>query len=275
MKQRIRRAWVKTLAKLTPARSKWQCVRGPISAAVATLIDVGWQPIDPSEWITSASDGTSLSGNASSNLLAGFTKTKGHAVRQVLHRLEGDLEADVWNKASLSYNGKGLERGLPSFEPASKAHANFVRKGEYKKAKAIELAVNNKIWTKQRLLESKIIEESEAMCERCGGIHIETNFHRYYDCSANHAIEHDDVSKTHYLAKNAKLMPHLACKWYRAIMPGDTTSLPVGWPLGRKTTTTTRISRSGSMQAGTWAPTAPAEWTPTPERDGCTRELPS
>ena len=175
--------------------------KGPIGAAVATLMDIGWQPIDPSEWITSASDGASLSGNASSNLLAGFTKAKGHAVRQVLHRLEGDLEADVSSKASLSYNGKGLERGLPSFEPASKAHANFVRKGEYKKAKAVELAVNNKIWTKQRLLDSKIIVEREAMCERCGGIHIETNFHRYYDCSANHAIEHDDVSKTHYLAK--------------------------------------------------------------------------
>ena len=102
----------------------------PIGAAVATLTDVGWKPIDPTEWITSASNGASLSGDASSNLIAGFTKTQGHALNQVLHRLEGDLEADVWSKASLAYNGQGLERGLPSFEPASKAHANFVRKGD-------------------------------------------------------------------------------------------------------------------------------------------------
>ena len=93
-------------------------------------MDIGWKPIDPTEWITSASNGTSLSGDASSNLIAGFTKTKGHALSQVLHRLEGDLEADVWSKASLAYNGQGLERGLPSFEPASKAHANVVRKGD-------------------------------------------------------------------------------------------------------------------------------------------------
>ena len=149
-------------------------------------MDIGWQPVDPSAWITSASNGTNLSGDASSNLIAGFTETKGRAVRQVLHRLEGDLEADVWSKASLAYNGQGLERGLPSFEPASKAHANFVRKGDYEKAKAVELAVNSKIWTKQRLLGAKIIEESEAMCDRCGGTQLETDFQRYYECSANH-----------------------------------------------------------------------------------------
>ena len=115
------------MVALSKAKSKWQCVKGPIAAAVATLMDIGWQPIDPSAWITSASTGLSLSSDASSKLLAGFTETQGHAVRQVLHRLEGDLEAAVWSKASLAHNGLGLERGLPNFEPASKAHARFVK----------------------------------------------------------------------------------------------------------------------------------------------------
>ena len=203
---RIRKAWVQTLVKLKAAKSRWQCVKGPISAAIATLQDASWQPVDPTDWITPDSSGFSLSNNASSKKLACFTETQGHAVRQVLHRLEGDLESAVWTKASQAHNGQGLECGLPNFEPASRAHAKFVKAGDYKKAKAVELATNNKVWTKQRLLDAGIIEEAEAMCDRCG-LHLETDHHRYYACCANDDIDHDDVRKTNYLAKDAARMP--------------------------------------------------------------------
>lgn len=243
-KEMIRKAWVRAFVKLSKAKSRWQCVKGPIAAAVATLMDIEWQPIDPSAWITSASTGLSLSSDASSKLLAGFTETQGHAVRQVLHRLEGDLEAALWGKASLAHNGLGLECGLPNFEPASKAHASFVKAGGYKKAKAVELTANNKVWSKQRLLDAGIIEESEAMCDRCGGLHVETDYHRYYACIANGLIEHEDVIKTNYMAKDAGRMPHLACKWYRAIMPGKATPPPCRWagPPSLMTTITTMTS---------------------------------
>jgi hypothetical protein len=240
-KKRIRKAWVQTLVKMNDAKSRWQRVKGPIAAAIATLMDIDWQPVDPTAWITPESIGFSLSNNVSSKQLACFTETQGHAVRQVLHRLEGDLEAAVWTKASLAHNGLGLECGLPNFEPASKAHAKFVKAGEYKKAKAVELAVNNKVWTKQRLLDAGMIEESEAMCDRCG-LHVETDYHRYYACSANDLIEHEDVSRTNYIAKDAGRMPHLACKWFRAIMPGNITSLPVGWAPSTTTITMTMTS---------------------------------
>ena len=39
-KKRIRKAWVQTLVKLSDAKSRWQCVKGPITAAVATLMDI-------------------------------------------------------------------------------------------------------------------------------------------------------------------------------------------------------------------------------------------
>ena len=133
MRIRIKRAWMKAMIKLGNAKSRWQCVRGPITAAIATLMDIDWQPIDPIAWITPESSGYSASSNASSNQIAGFTETQGHATQQVLFRLEGDLEAAVWTHASTANNGKGLELGMPNFEPASRAHAKFVRTGEYKK----------------------------------------------------------------------------------------------------------------------------------------------
>jgi len=227
-KIRIRKAWVKTLARLSKAKSRWQFVKGPIAAAVATLMDVKWQPVDPTTWITPESIGFSESNNASSKQMACFTENKGHSAGQVLHRLEGDLEAAVWANASKAYNGGGLECGLPNFEPASKAHAKFIKDGEYKKAKAMELIVNNKVWSKQRLLEAGIINEEEATCERCG-LHVETDLHKYFQCSANNSIQHKDVTSTQDLAKEASKQTHMACMWYRAIMPGNMATTPVGW----------------------------------------------
>ena len=183
--------------------------KGPISAAVATLMDANWQPIDPTAWITPELSGYSKSNDASSEQLACFIETQGHSVREVLHRFEGDLDAAVWVKASSAHNGNGLEMGMPNFEPAARAHAKFVRDGNYDKARAVELIVNNKVWTKQRLLEAKIITEDQATCDRCG-LHIETDRHRYYECKANDLIDHEDVTKTNYIAKDASRRPHLA-----------------------------------------------------------------
>ena len=270
MKLRIKRAWMKTFVKMSDAKSRWQCVEGPIAAAIATLMDSDWQPVDPTAWITPESVGHSVSNNASSKQLACFTETQGHAAKQVLHRLEGDLEAAVWDNASSAHNGQGLEFGLPNFEPASRAHAKFVKEGDYKKAKAVELVVNTKVWTKQRLLGAGIITTDEAMCDRCG-LHVETDRHRYYACSANDHIHHEDVTNTDYIAKDARRRPHLACMWYRAIMPGNIATIPVGWAPLRTTTTTTSTSRNGSTQRARQAPTALAELTQTPELDGRTR----
>ena len=163
--RRIKRAWMSTMVKLKNAKSRWQCVRGPISAVVATLMGVSWQPIDPTTWITPKSSGYTKSNNSSSEQIACFTETQGHSVREVLHRLEGGLEAAVWLKASSAHNGSGLELGMPNYEPASRARSKFVKEGNYKKAKAVELIVNNKVWTKQRLLEAGIITEDLALCD--------------------------------------------------------------------------------------------------------------
>ena len=220
IKPRVRKAWAMSYAKLSKAKSRWQCVRGPISATIATLMEAGWKPVDPTNWIASESSGVSKSNVDSSKAMADFTKSEGLAAYEVLHRFEEDLEADIWKEASGARNGSGLENGAPHFGPAGKAHAKFTKRGEHKKAKAIELIVNNKVWTKHRLLEAGIITEHEANCDRCGEA-LETDLHRYYDCKANDSINDDAVRKTQYLAKDAKKQKHQNCKWFRAILPGS------------------------------------------------------
>ena len=131
----------------------------------------------------------------------------------------------------------------------------------------MELIVNNKVWTKQRLLEAGIITDEQAMCERCG-LKAETDYHRYYECDANKHIKHDDVTNTNYIAKEAKLRPHLACMWFRAIMPGNITSLPVGWGPSKMMTTTTTSSRIGSTTPGRRALMAQVVPTVIPGPDG-------
>ena len=192
-------------------------------------MDAEWQPAHPTQWMTPMASGVSLSNNDSSGHWARFTELNGKSVHEVLYRLEEDLGAKVWKNASTAHNGSGLELGLPNFDPASKAHAKLIKNGDYNKARALELIVNNKVWSNQRLMDAGIINTDEQLlCGRCG-LEAETDYHRYYACEANHLIDHEDVSKTNFLAKEAKRRPHLACLWFRAIMPGNITSLPVGW----------------------------------------------
>ena len=161
-------------------------------------------------------------------MLGEVTEFEGHDANQVLQRLDEDLEAKIWKEASSARNGDGLDKGKPDFSPASNMHAKFVKAGKFKEAKALEVVVCNKVWSKQRLLEAGMINESEALCDRCHE-EIETDFHRCYGCKANDSIDSEDVSKTEWLVKEAKGSPQHKCLWFRAILPGRMTSKPVGW----------------------------------------------
>ena len=46
----IQRAWGKARDELQAAKSRWAKVKGPMSAAIATLLDRGWTPHQPTEW---------------------------------------------------------------------------------------------------------------------------------------------------------------------------------------------------------------------------------
>ena len=108
-KKRVRATWAKTYAKLSKAKSRWQCVKGPIAACISTLLDVEWKPVGHNYWITPTPNGCSRSNEVSSEQCASFTGLGGRALHEILYRLEEDLDMQVWRHASTSHNGTGLD----------------------------------------------------------------------------------------------------------------------------------------------------------------------
>ena len=190
-RRRIGNKWSKLLRKIAHAKSRWQMVRSPASATIATLLDLGWKPIRPNQWLVP--DGSHL---------ATFDAVDGVTQHHVLHILETALHRRLWDNAANAYSGSGLEGGLPSLLPASKAHKALTRQGRYQEAKALECIVINKSWCGQRLQLDGGADDARAMCERCGS-YVESPFHRYYTCEKNRDIDHKDVRDTQHLCHSA------------------------------------------------------------------------
>jgi hypothetical protein len=220
MKANISACWAKLYRKMASSSKRWLLVKGPMSAIIATVIEIGWKPIAPNEWVTA--DGQ----------FACFDAVPGASQYQVQFEFKRILERDLWTHAASAYNGGGLGSGTPHFGPASKAYRDLLKEGLYEEAKALEAIVTNKTWCGHRLLTAGVVDESGAMCTRCG-LSIETSFHKYYQCLANDGIDSKHLStKTalgHSFENAAKRSPQHECKWFRAILPGEAIGEPVGW----------------------------------------------
>ena len=217
-KLQVEITWPKRWAKLKKAKSRWQCVKGPMDATIATLIDAGWQPVHPTTWI--------IPGGQS---MIDFDETPGISHYRVLHHFREGLETKLWKHASETHGGGGLEDGVPHFGPASRAHNDFVKQGKHKEARALEVIVTGRSWCGERKLEAGIIEAGEAMCTRCGENILETDYHKYYECKANDDIDEETIRCSSHLHKDFRRNTTHACRWYRGIMPGSCVGQPVGW----------------------------------------------
>ena len=217
-RRRIHRRWPKKYTKMKEAKSMWQCVRGPIDATIATLIEAKWDPHSPTKWRTPG-------GLVDTD----FNYEEGVSHHRILHVLREGLEADLWKHASGAHLGSGLEDGLPHFGPASTVYDKFVKQGKHVMARALEIIVTNRSWCGSRLLNAGIISEEEAKCKRCGQDTLETPHHRYYTCPANTDIEAKEVTTTQHLHKHFKRDTSHCCMWYRGVLPGSLIAKPVGW----------------------------------------------
>ena len=187
-KKRIAKSWSKLHRRVALAKSRWQMVRGPASATIAILLDLGWKPVRPNRWILP--DGSQS---------ATFDSIHGVTQHQVLHALETALQRRLWTHASEAFCGSGLEHGSPYLDPAARAHKDLVKQGRLKEAKALECIVTNKSWCGQRILLNGGSDDPRVMCPRCNG-YVESPFHRYYTCAKNRDILHKNVSDTQHLA---------------------------------------------------------------------------
>ena len=74
---------------------KWRRVRGPTAAIIASLLDFGWDPLEPDEW--------------EDDLGLLFKFTGSHAdMKQFEAHIKAAVERKLWEKAAASYLGAGL-----------------------------------------------------------------------------------------------------------------------------------------------------------------------
>ena len=67
--QPVRKAWKHVHSTLRFTTCRWRLVRGPMSSVVATLMDLGWIPLEPDKWESLAGDWWEFSGGTFANIL--------------------------------------------------------------------------------------------------------------------------------------------------------------------------------------------------------------
>ena len=95
-KARTRRSWDRQLRNLQN-KPRWNKVRGPIGATIATWLDIGWKPEKPDKF--TAPDGTAwnFEGNVGEFFWIEFRDS---------------IILQLWKKAAEHWHGKGAEKGL-------------------------------------------------------------------------------------------------------------------------------------------------------------------
>ena len=99
----LRKTWQKLYRKLAKAKSRWQMVRGPASATISTLLDLGWKPVHPDSWITD-----------SGLEWARFDAVEGVTHHHVLHVIEQQLTQRLWCHAAGAHCGKDWNTASPT-----------------------------------------------------------------------------------------------------------------------------------------------------------------
>lgn len=221
-KPSIFKLWKMVHKTLKNVKGRWHHVNGPMPATIATMIDLGWDPIHPFKWLTP--DRTRQTNFMDSDA----------AHHRVTHEISKTIEERIWQGAAKSYNSKGLEHGRPNLGPASQAFSKLLREGKRKEAFALEGVVLNRAWCNHRIaikLPPADLETAERIrkCPRCNSGADDTPTHRYHTCPANLNIDSEYVKSTQYLCAIAVEDTAHECKWNRAILPVDLTSESVDW----------------------------------------------
>ncbi len=128
-------AWKKLLDGLRSAARPWNKVKGIISATIATLLDIRWDPKSPWEWIDGEGEVFSLRSTDTDRLLH--------------FELRGALEQEAWAQASAFHHGDGLWQGADL--TVLKRHiARLRRQGEHSQASVLQLAATGALWPASR-----------------------------------------------------------------------------------------------------------------------------
>ena len=111
---------------------RWNFGRGPISATINTLLDVGWQPQGPTLWKVPHREKFDTSG---------YDCQDPSTRAEIIHYFTQDFINRAWTQAANHLGGGGLEQGPPDTDVAKHVKRKLISKGLYSQASALDQVV--------------------------------------------------------------------------------------------------------------------------------------
>ena len=203
----IESMWAKVLPTLRNPPTRWKNVQGPISALIATLLDLGWDPLGPLNWIDF--EGTEWFLDPCDPVLS--TQFTQHLLRQV--------ELHLWKRASAHHLGKGLEQGA-DWTVTLKKLKGYSSHELYCQHAALLIIAQGAVWEPGRVAAGSNLPPPP--CEHCGQAH--SWFHAVWECPHTKKMDDPRIQMTNHLCEQAKQgHEHLPCLWLRGLVPWDWT----------------------------------------------------
>ena len=163
----VARAWAAASANMKK-KSRWNMVRGPMTATMATLRDLSIIPASP--WKSFPAE----------NLDVDWTCTGGDP-GPFLSEMQQRLSHKVWEQAALHYHGLGAENGV-NMTVLHKHHKQLVARGAHVRAGMLYKIATAQIYDGSRVCEHN--PGAQVACVLCGSPD-DSMFHRIYDCPCN------------------------------------------------------------------------------------------
>ena len=226
------RGWqqIRDVLTVVPAEDRWRRVTSPISATIASLLHIGWSPVQPSHWLAVDRSFQAIIGRGS------------WEDSQIVKAIEEEAELLAWRRASSrGFAAEELAQGPPCWEGVRRAAKKLRKLGLGDSVQGLhKVAVGGGVFGERLFLKQS--------CDRCGA-EVETPEHRYYSCPANANIvgevERTWLLKSEWLveAVNNRAAPERLL-WCRGVLPfnrsgrlavpgaGEDEVRPVQWAVG-------------------------------------------
>ena len=163
--------WQQEWHRLAQAKNRLLRVRGPLSAVIATLQDLGYQGMGPGSWISPDGQHWEADFGGDSFDLTLFSD-----------HLRRHLDLLCWEKAETHEGGSGLRQGPINMDDIRK----FLGSMEHRERGIARAAIQGGLWLEQRRHQAGFA--SSPLCPRC---HKEPEdvFHLLWVCLANLDLE--------------------------------------------------------------------------------------
>ena len=200
-------------------QARWRNITGPIAALIATLEDAGWATTSPTHW-------TSPNGSQWKIQQTAEEEDRGFLdVTELIEEFTKTLQSQMWEKAAIHHNGRGLETGFC----ARQLHIHiawFNKKERFAEAETLSAVATAKNWTNHRC--STAGYNVAPTCPRCGQ-QPEDELHRLWTCPCLTVPDEDDQQHMPTaIAATQNVIPQAVseaerwpCFWLRGLLPNE------------------------------------------------------